>query len=203
MYLENISYLYKMKDKINLTDLKNCLDALHQGQTILYPTDTIWGLGCDATNEEAVKEVIRIKGRDSNKNFIILLHNENQLASYTNEIPDIAYQLIEYADKPLTIVFSGAKNLAPSIIAKDGSVGIRIVKHEFCSRLLQRFRKPILSTSANISGQPSASNFDNIDPIILDQVGYVVEYGQNTYENNTASTIIKLEEDGTFHFIRK
>lgn len=192
-----------MSGKIKQTDLKNCLDALHQGQTILYPTDTIWGIGCDATNEEAVQEIIRIKGRDSNKNFIILLHDENQLASYTNEIPDIAYQLIEYAEKPLTIVFSGAKNLAPSVIAKDGSVGIRIVKHDFCTRLLQRFRKPILSTSANISGQPSASTFDDIDPTILDQVGYVVEYGQDLNEKNVASTIIKLEEDGRFEFIRK
>lgn len=192
-----------MNRNIDPEDLKQTLDTLHNGGIILYPTDTIWGLGCDATNEEAVEKIIRIKGRKEDKNFIILLHSEHQLEGYTNQIPDVAYQLIEYAEKPLTIIYSGAKNLPPNVIAKDGSIAIRIVKHKFCSTLLQRFRKPILSTSANISGEPSARYYDEIDESIKKQVDYSVEYGQDIDTGGTASTIIKIEEDGRFKFIRK
>lgn len=192
-----------MNENIDPEDLKQTLDTLHNSGTILYPTDTIWGLGCDATNEEAVEKIIRIKGRKEDKNFIILLHSDYQLAGYTNQIPDVAYQLIEYAEKPLTIIYSGAKNLPSNVIAKDGSIAIRIVKHRFCGELLQRFKKPILSTSANISGDPSPRYYDEIDNSIKEQVDYSVEYGQDIDTTGTASTIIKLEEDGRFKFIRK
>src|SRR5690606_33402236 len=134
------------------SDIKQALEVLRAGGLILYPTDTLWGIGCDATNPAAVERVYQLKERDQSKSLIVLLDNENKLSGYVNEVPDVAYQLIEYTERPLTIVYSDAKNLAPNLIAKDGSIGIRIVNHPFCSPLLQRFRKPIVSTSANLSG---------------------------------------------------
>ncbi|HKG07654.1 MAG TPA: L-threonylcarbamoyladenylate synthase, partial [Pedobacter sp.] len=144
------------------TEIEKALNVLKNGGVILYPTDTIWGLGCDATNEAAVEKINAIKGRSADKSFIILLDTDAKLQSYVTEIPDVAYDLIEYAENPLTIIFSGAKNLAPNVINADGSVGVRIAKHDFCSQLVQRFRKPVTSTSANISGEPSPRFFDEI-----------------------------------------
>ncbi|RZK52412.1 MAG: threonylcarbamoyl-AMP synthase [Pedobacter sp.] len=146
--------------------MNNALEVLKNGGVILYPTDTVWGLGCDATNEEAVAKVNAIKGRSADKSLIILLDNENKLQSYVTEIPEVAYELIEYAENPMTIVFSGAKNLAKNVINADGTIGIRIVKHDFCEQLLQRFRKPIVSTSANISGQPTPKFFDEMKRLV-------------------------------------
>lgn len=186
------------RDEINKT-----LEVLKAGGVILYPTDTIWGLGCDATNEAAVAKINAIKGRAADKSLIVLLDSDHKLQSYVNEIPEVAYQLIEYADRPMTIIFSGAKNLAKNVINKDGSVGIRIVKHDFCEQLLQRFRKPIVSTSANLSGQPSPLFFDQISKEIMEAVDYIVNLEQ---ENNTPkqpSTIIKLGPSGQFELIRK
>src|SRR5690606_17007471 len=131
------------------SDLKEALDVLRAGGLILYPTDTIWGIGCDATQPAAVERVYQLKGRDQHKSLIVLLDTDSKLPAYVQEVPDVAYQLIEYTERPLTIVYSGAKNLADNLIAADGSIGIRIVQHPFCSPLLQRFRKPIVSTSAN------------------------------------------------------
>src|SRR5690606_2628451 len=138
------------------------LDVLRAGGLILYPTDTYWGIGCDATNPEAVEKVFALKGRALEKSMIMLLENENQLGAYLQDIPDPTYDLIEFSERPLTIVFDGAKNLASNLINPDGSIGIRVVNHPFCSALLQRFRKPIVSTSANLSGQPSPSFFGEI-----------------------------------------
>src|SRR5690606_12453058 len=143
-------------------DVKKALEVLRAGGLILYPTDTIWGIGCDATNPEAVEKVFALKGRTQEKSLIILLENDNQLAAYVQEIPETAYALIEFSERPLTIVFDGAKNLAQNLINQDGSIGIRVVNHPFCSALLQRFRKPIVSTSANLSGQKSPSFFGEI-----------------------------------------
>src|SRR5690606_29395926 len=130
-----------MQASVQQSDLNKALDTLRAGGLILYPTDTIWGIGCDATNEEAVNKVYRLKGRAMGKSLIVLLESDSKLQSYLREVPDLAYQLIEYAERPLTIVYSGARNLAPNLIAEDGSVGIRIVDHPFCTALLQRFRK--------------------------------------------------------------
>lgn len=187
-----------LRDEIN-----KALEVLKNGGTILYPTDTVWGLGCDATNEDAVDKINKIKGRATDKSLIVLLPNSNNLQSYISEIPEVAYELIEYAENPLTIIFSGARNLAKNIINNDGSVGIRVVRHDFCEQLLQRFRKPIVSTSANISGQPTPLFFDDIDPEIIDAVDYVVDFEQENRTVKKPSTIIKLGPSGQFEFIRK
>lgn len=184
-------------------EIKKALEVLISGGVILYPTDTIWGLGCDATNEAAVQKLLELKNRPEHKSLIVLLDNDNKLQSYVKEIPEVAYDLIEYAEKPLTIIFDAAKNLAPSVINKDGSVGIRIVKHDFCSPLIQRFRKPLVSTSANLSGEASPKNFDDIDDAIKAGVDYIVDFEQEKRQHGAPSTIIKLGESGLFNFIRK
>ena len=184
-------------------EINNALEVLKNGGVILYPTDTVWGLGCDATNEEAVAKVNAIKGRSADKSLIILLDNENKLQSYVTEIPEVAYELIEYAENPMTIVFSGAKNLAKNVINSDGTIGIRIVKHDFCGQLLQRFRKPIVSTSANISGEPTPKFFDEISEEVKDAVDYIVDFDQENRTVKKPSTIIKLGPSGQFEFIRK
>lgn len=193
-----------MDRNISQTDINQTLETLRSGGLILYPTDTIWGIGCDATNAAAVDRIFRLKEREQAKSLIILLDGDHKLASYVQEIPEVAYQLIEYTDRPLTIIYSGAKNLAPNLLAEDGSIGIRIVtQHPFCSRLLQRFRKPIVSTSANLSGLPAPANFSEIDPAIIAGVDHVVTYGQDDTRRGTASVVMKLEPDGRFEFIRR
>ncbi len=192
-----------MRPYIDKEDLNQALETLKSGGLILYPTDTIWGIGCDATNPEAVEKIFALKGRDKGKSMIILLGNDNQLVSYVREVPEVAYELLEASEKPLTIIYSNAKNLAPNAIAEDGSIGIRVVNHPFCEQLLQRFRKPIVSTSANISGEPSARNFSEISEDIIQGVDYVVKFGQQELSNGTASTIMKLDPSGKFEFIRK
>ncbi len=188
---------------IDQEDLNQALETLKSGGLILYPTDTIWGIGCDATNPEAVEKIFALKGRDKGKSMIILLGNDNQLQSYVSEVPEVAYQLLEATDKPLTIIYSNAKNLAANVVAEDGSIGIRVVNHPFCEQLLQRFRKPIVSTSANISGEASARNFVEVSDEIVNGVDYVVKFGQQDPSNGTASTIMKLDPSGKFEFIRK
>ncbi|GGC23093.1 threonylcarbamoyl-AMP synthase [Parapedobacter defluvii] len=185
------------------SDINSALDVLRAGGLILYPTDTIWGIGCDATNPAAVERVYQLKGRDQSKSLIVLLDNENKLPGYVTEVPEIAYQLIEYTERPLTIVYSGAKNLAPNLVAGDGSIGIRIVDHAFCTPLLQRFRKPLVSTSANISGQPAPKNFSEISQEIIEGVDYVVSYGQDDHRESQASMVMKLEAGGKFSFLRR
>jgi L-threonylcarbamoyladenylate synthase len=187
-----------LKEEVN-----NALEVLKNGGLILYPTDTIWGIGCDATNPKAVEKVFKLKGRPDEKSLIILLDTESKLPGYVSDVPEIAYDLIEFAENPLTIVYSGAKNLAPNAVASDGSIGIRIVRHDFCQQLIQRFRKPIVSTSANISGEPSPLRFQDISPAIFSQVDYVVNWEQDGVNDRKASTIMKLEPGGKFTFIRK
>ncbi|UKT62356.1 L-threonylcarbamoyladenylate synthase [Pedobacter mucosus] len=187
-----------LRDEIN-----KAFEVLKSGGVILYPTDTIWGLGCDATNEDAVEKLLKIKNRPAEKSLIVLLDVDSKIQSYISDVPEIAYSLIEYAENPLTIIFSEAKNLAPNVINQDGSVGIRIVKHDFCTPLVQRFRKPLVSTSANLSGKPSPSFFDDIDPEILDSVDYVVDFEQENRTIKKPSTIMKLSPSGQFEFIRK
>lgn len=187
-----------LKEEIN-----KALEVLQAGGLILYPTDTIWGIGCDATNAEAVEKIFKLKGRDAGKSLIILLDTENKLPGYVQEVPEIAYDLIEYAENPLTIIYSGAKNLAKNVIHQDGSIGIRVVKHPFCQGLIQRFRKPIVSTSANISGEPSPASFSEISDEIKAGVDYIVQLEQEDTAPKKASTIMKIEPDGRFAFIRR
>ncbi|QNK62112.1 threonylcarbamoyl-AMP synthase [Pedobacter sp. PAMC26386] len=185
------------------TEIDKALTVLKNGGVILYPTDTVWGMGCDATNEAAVEKINVIKGRSSDKSFIILVDNDSKIQSYIDEVPEVAYDLIEYAEHPLTIIFSGAKNLAKNVINADGSVGIRVVKHDFVQQLLQRFRKPIVSTSANLTGQPTPQFFDEIDQEVKDAVDYIVDWEQELRNNKKPSTIMKLSPSGQFSFIRK
>jgi L-threonylcarbamoyladenylate synthase len=184
-------------------DVTNALEVLHTGGIIIYPTDTIWGIGCDATNEEAVAKIYNIKQRSEDKNMLVLLHNANRITSYIDSVPEIAWELIEVADKPLTIIYEGAKNLAKNLIADDGTVGIRIVKHAFCEKLLERFKKPIVSTSANISGFSSPTCFSEISDEVLKKADYIVQHEQEMAMPNEASQIIKLGAGGEIKIIRK
>lgn len=184
-------------------DLKKAIEVLKQGGIILYPTDTIWGIGCDATNEAAVEKIHAIKQREKDKAMLVLLDNPAKLQTYVQDVPEIAWDLIELTDKPLTIIFNNAKNLAQNLISQDGSIGIRVTSEEFSSELCKRFRKPIVSTSANISGQPAPQNFHEIEPEILELVDYVVEYRQNDMSKSAPSSILKLSYNGTIEIIRK
>src|SRR6202000_2166763 len=173
-------------------EVAKAFKIVQEGGIILYPTDTIWGIGCDATNTEAVKKIYQLKQRDEAKSMIILLDTDNKLESYIKEVPSIAYDLNEYAENPLTLVMPGAKNVSPALIAEDGSLGVRVVKNDFCQQLIQRLRKPLVSTSANISGKPSPQNFGQIDPDIIDGVDYVVDIEQYNIDVKKPSTIISL-----------
>ncbi len=184
-------------------DIKNALEVLKSGGIILYPTDTIWGIGCDATNPEAVKRIYEIKKRADSKSMLVLMENINLLERYMQEVPEIAYDLIEVTDKPMTIIYPGAKNLAPNLVAEDGSVGIRLTQERFTQQLIQRFRKPIVSTSANISGEPSPAFFDEVSDDIKEAVDYVVSYRQDDTTPSKPSSIIKLGVGGQIQVIRE
>lgn len=176
---------------------------MDKGGVILYPTDTIWGIGCDATNEEAVRRVYDIKKRIDSKALLVLVDSSVKVDFYVDEVPDIAWDLIELTDKPLTIIYSGARNLAPNLLAEDGSVGIRVTSEDFSRKLCQRFRKAIVSTSANVSGQPSPSNFSEISEEIKAAVDYVVTYKQEDTSHPKPSGIIKLGKGGVIKVIRE
>lgn len=184
-------------------EIAKALKVIQEGGIILYPTDTIWGIGCDAANTEAVQKIYKLKQRSESKSMIILLDTDAKLPSYIKEVPELAYNLIEYAENPLTLVMPGARNISPALIAADGSVGIRVAKHPFCEGLIQRLRKPLVSTSANISGKPSPQYFSQVEQEIIEGVDYVVDIDQHTMEIKTPSTIMRLEADGKFEFIRR
>lgn len=184
-------------------DLVKAVEILKEGGIILYPTDTIWGIGCDATNEEAVKRIYDIKKREDSKSMLVLMQNAALLDRYVEEVPDVAWDLVEISTTPLTVIYSRAKNLAKNLIADDGSIGIRFTKEKFTSQLLQRFRKPLVSTSANISGEQSATFFDEISEEIKSQVDYIVEYRQEDRTPAKPSSIIKLGPSGQIDIIRK
>jgi L-threonylcarbamoyladenylate synthase len=184
-------------------DINAALITLRNGGTILYPTDTIWGLGCDATNSVAVEKIYKIKARTDTKSLLVLVDSIRMLERYVNDIPEIVYELTSVSDSPLTIIYSSGKNLAPGVCSEDGSVGIRICNDEFCNELISRFRKPIVSTSANFSGKPSPANFGSIDKSLTDVVDYVVSHRQDDYQKHSASPIIKVEQNGTIKIIRK
>ena len=184
-------------------DIKNAIEAMRKGGVILYPTDTVWGIGCDATNTEAVKRVYEIKQRDDSKALICLVDSDARLQRYVRNVPDVAWQLIDCVEKPTTLILDGAVNLAPNLIAEDGSIGIRITKEDFSHELCFRFQKAIVSTSANISGEPAAQNYRDIDPRILEKVDYVCWTRRQEHQPHQPSSIIKLSADGQVVIIRK
>lgn len=176
---------------------------VRRGGVVLYPTDTIWGIGCDATNEEAVRRVYEIKRRVDSKALLLLVDSVAKLPAYVTDVPDVAYDLIELSEKPISIIYAGAKNVAKSLIADDGSIGIRVTDERFSKSLCERLRKPLVSTSANISGEPSPALFSDISPAILEAVDYVVFYRRDDRQPAQSSSIVKLEQGGVISIIRK
>ena len=183
--------------------IRKAVEVLRKGGVILYPTDTVWGIGCDATNSEAVKRVYDIKQRDDSKALICLVDSDARLQRYIRKVPDVAWQLLDCCDKPTTVILDGAVNLAENLIAEDGSVGIRITQEPFSKELCFRFQKALVSTSANISGEPAAQNYPDIDPKIIEAVDYVCWSRRQEHKPHKPSSIIKLTEDGQVTIIRK
>jgi L-threonylcarbamoyladenylate synthase len=184
-------------------EIKKAVEVLRKGEVILYPTDTVWGIGCDATNAEAVKRVYEIKKRADSKALICLVDSESRLCRYVRNVADVTWDMIELSTKPLTVIFDNATGLAENLLAEDGSVGIRVTREEFSKELCFRFQKPIVSTSANISGEPTAMTFDEIDDEIKNAVDYVVRYNQRCKEKHMPSSIIKISASGEFTIIRE
>ncbi|MDY3266831.1 MAG: L-threonylcarbamoyladenylate synthase [Phocaeicola sp.] len=187
-----------MKDEI-----KKACEVMQKGGVILYPTDTVWGIGCDATNEEAVKRIFEIKKRADSKAMLVLVDSPVKVDFYVQDVPNVAWDLIEMTTKPLTIIYDGARNLASNLIAEDGSVGIRVTSEEFSKQLCFRFRKAIVSTSANISGQPAPAVFSEISDEIKNAVDYIVDYRRDEKGPAKPSSIIKLGKGGTVKIIRE
>lgn len=183
-------------------DINNCLETLRKGGIILYPTDTIWGIGCDATNSEAVEKIYRIKKRDPHKAMLVLVDSEAALERAVEHVPEIAWELIEAAVDPLTIIYDKAQGLAPNLPAEDGSIGVRITGENFSRTLCRRLHHPLVSTSANFSGEKAPADFADIDPALLDMVDYVAFHGRDVSNGHKASNIIKIGNDGVFKIIR-
>ncbi len=183
-------------------DIEACLDVLRKGGLILYPTDTIWGIGCDATNVAAVNKIYQLKRRSDSKAMIILVADEKDILRYVTQ-PDLQiFDYIKGVSKPTTVIYEGGVGLADNLLAEDGSVAIRICEDAFCKHLIKRFRKPLVSTSANLSGYPAPQCFKDIEPVISNGVDYVVKYRRNEEDYAKPSSIIKWEKDGTLSIIR-
>jgi L-threonylcarbamoyladenylate synthase len=183
-------------------DIENCIKVLSSGGLILYPTDTVWGIGCDSTNEEAVSKIYKLKNRNESKSMIILVADEKDILNYTNTTELKIYDYIKGIHKPTTVIYQNAIHLADNLINADGSIGIRIVKDDFCQELIKAFGKPIVSTSSNISGYPAPSMFSEIDILIKDGVDYVVQHRQEEQVPGKPSTVIKMNEDGSYEILR-
>ncbi|MBU0765416.1 MAG: threonylcarbamoyl-AMP synthase [Bacteroidetes bacterium] len=184
-------------------DIARALEILKSGGTILFPTDTVWGIGCDSTNPLAVEKVYRIKMRTDNKSMLVLLDDPARIPSYVSEVPEIAWQLIDVSDKPLTLIYHRAKNLAANLINQDGSIGIRITAESFSRELVRRFRKPVVATSANTGGESYPRFFSEISDNIRYSVDYVVKYRQKESIPAKPSAIIRVGEGGLVEIIRK
>ena len=184
-------------------DIKKAIEVMRKGGIILYPTDTVWGIGCDATNADAVAKVYKLKRRDDSKALICLVDSEDRLQRYVRNVPQVAWQLLEAVTKPTTLILDNAVNLASNLIAEDGSIGMRITNEPFSKELCYRFQKAIVSTSANISGEPAAQNYRDISQEVLNGVDYVCFARRQEHEPHTPSSIIKLSKDGTVNIIRK
>ena len=199
--------------KTDMTDGRNiyadAVETLRKGGVILYPTDTVWGIGCDATNAEAVQKVYEIKKRPDSKSLVLLASDLDMVARYVREIPEMALQLVEVNDRPMTIIYPDAmtgvecRGLAENVVAEDGSVGIRIPAVDFCRNLVHRFGRPVVSTSANISGEPTPRKFADIPQQIRDAVDYILDPSLERQSTGSASSIIKVGLDGTIAIIRK
>jgi len=182
--------------------IKKAVDILLNGGVVLYPTDTVWGIGCDATNPDAIERIFQIKKRAEAKALIILLDNKNRLETYVEKIPDITWNLIDCFEKPLTIIYPKGKNIAPNLLAEDGSIAIRITREKFSRSLCRAFQKPLVSTSANISGKASPRNFSEVSADIRAQVDYILPFRRNEDILSTPSTIIRVGMRGDFRFVR-
>lgn len=183
-------------------DLRNALETLRGGGVIIYPTDTIWGIGCDATNSDAVKKIYDLKRRIESKSMLALVDSEGALERWVDDIPEVAWELIEAAVRPLTIIYDHPKGIAPNLLADDGSLGVRITGEKFSRELCRRLRRPLVSTSANISGEKAPASFKEISEDILQGVDYVAEYRRGDDIKSSASNIIKISEGGLFKVIR-
>jgi L-threonylcarbamoyladenylate synthase len=183
-------------------DLNHTIEILQSGGTILYPTDTIWGIGCDATNPEAIKKIFEIKKREPNKSLIILVESEKRLQDLV-DVPEMAWQIIDLSEKPVTIVYGNPKNLPKELLAEDGSVGIRIVKNNYCKKLISKLNKPLVSTSANLSGQKSPMKFSDISEEITKAVDYIVEDPDNKISEFSGSSVIKVWNNNQIKVLRE
>ena len=192
-----------MSDNDLATEIKNCIATLKNGGTILYPTDTVWGIGCDATNELAVEKVFAIKNRHTAKSLIVLVSDDAMLNKHVKDVPAMAWDILQYAEKPTTIIYPDGTNVAKNVLADDGSLAIRMIKEIFCNKLIHQFRKPIVSTSANVTDQPTPASFMEVSADIKNAVDYVVNFRQREKKNNIVSSIIKLELNGEIKIIRK
>lgn len=184
-------------------DIKTAVEVMHKGGVILYPTDTVWGIGCDATNPEAVAKVYAIKHRDDSKAMICLVDSEVRMQRYVRDVPEVAWNIIELAVKPTTVILDNAVNLAANLVADDGSIAMRVTREPFSKELCYRFQKPVVSTSANISGEPAAQNYADISEELLSAVDYVCFSRRQEHKPHTPSSIIRLRKDGQVEVIRK
>lgn len=189
-------------DQSFIDEINKCITVLENGGVILYPTDTVWGIGCDATNEDAVNKIYQLKKRANTKTMICLVANDFMLEKHVQKVPEVAFDIIDIADKPTTIVYDNPKNIAKNLIAEDKSLAIRVATDKFCQYLISKFKKPIVSTSANLAGEPTAKSFKEISSDILKGVDYAVNLQRNI-QKVTPSSIIKLSNDGTVKVIRK
>lgn len=186
-----------------MEEIKKIVEILQAGGIILYPTDTVWGIGCDPTNEQAVQKIYDLKRRADSKAMLLLTDSMAKVQAYVTDVPDVVWDLVGCAEKPLTIIYPQGRNLATNLMAQDGSVGIRITNEAFSKQLCMRFKKPIVSTSANVSGQPTPAFFDEISEEIKAGVDYIVQARQDDREKKQPSSIIKFEKNGTFAIIRE
>lgn len=184
-------------------EVKKVMDIVRDGGVVIYPSDTLWALGCDATQDSATEKLIEIKGRSVEKGLIILIPSENDLLKYVREVPDLAYDLIEFAENPLTLVLNQGKNLSISVMKENQSIAVRVVKTGFCHDLLKALKKPLVSTSANLSGEKSPLSFSEISDLLKSKVDYIVDPAFGPKMSGQASTIIRLETNGTIEFIRR
>lgn len=184
-------------------EINNAIQVLHSGGTILYPTETLWGIGCDATNEKAVEKIYKIKKRDKSKSLILLVCDEEMLKKYVEEVPCVARNLIEQSVTPVTIIYDKGIHLPVTVLGEDGSVAIRITNNEFCNKLISKFGKPVVSTSANVSGEIGPRNFAEIQNKIVWQVDYIVNWKEDDRRKGNASSIIKVKRNGEIKIIRK
>lgn len=193
---------HKEEIRYEREDMAQALEVLKEGGIILYPTDTIWGIGCDATNEEAVKKIYDLKQRSDSKSMLVLVGSEGELQRNVEEVPEAAWMLIETAVNPITIIYDRPKGIARNLLAEDGSAGIRITSELFSRTLCNRLRHPIVSTSANISGKKTPVTFSEIDEDIKKGVDYIVRFRQNDISRHKSSNIIKVSDSGIIKIIR-